>query len=184
MTRTRHHTLTLVVTGLVAVPGCAGSPNAPLFPPAPSAPAGSADNAGIEVIGPAAPTASPAPPSVVHLRTSRSPRLGTIVTDSGGITLYRSDDDSASPSRSRCSGPCATDWRAVVVADNGDVDARGLDRDDVGTVRRDDGTLQVTVDGWPMYRFVGDKGPGQTRGHGHDGEWFAITPSGDKASGR
>jgi predicted lipoprotein with Yx(FWY)xxD motif len=179
MTRIRQHTLAVVVAGVLAVPGCAASPNAALFPPTPAAPAGAADNAGIEVIGPAAPTASPAP--VVHLRTSRSPRLGTIVTDSGGITVYRSDRDSARPSRSRCSGTCAIDWRPVIIAGNGDINVRGLDRSDVGTVARDDGSLQVTVGGWPVYRFVGDKGPGQTRGHGRDGEWFAITATGDKA---
>ncbi len=60
----------------------------------------------------------------------------------------------------------------------------GLATTDVGVVRRRDGTVQLTVGGWPMYRFAGDLRPGQNGGHGIGGVWFAVTPTGAKAGAR
>ncbi|MEJ8669829.1 hypothetical protein WKI71_19565 [Streptomyces sp. MS1.AVA.1] len=56
-----------------------------------------------------------------------------------------------------------------------------MDKSDVGVVKRDDGNLQVTVGGWPVYRFSKDLGPGDTNGQGVGGTWFGVTPDGRKA---
>jgi secreted repeat protein with Y-X4-D motif len=50
----------------------------------------------------------------------------------------------------------------------------------VGTVTRVDGTKQLTVSGWPLYRYIGDKKPGTWRGQNVNGTWFVIKPTGAK----
>ena len=50
-------------------------------------------------------------------------------------------------------------------------------------VQRPDGTSQLTLGGWPVYRFAGDTEPGATGGQGSSGTWFAVTPEGKKAAG-
>ncbi|MFE9421571.1 hypothetical protein ACFYNO_01260 [Kitasatospora sp. NPDC006697] len=104
--------------------------------------------------------------------------LGQIVTDGNGFTLYRFDQDTNSPSASHCTGGCATTWPAVTTT--GQPSGTGLSGT-LGTITRDDGSKQVTLDGWPLYRFAGDTKAGQTNGQGVNGTWWAITPAGGKA---
>jgi hypothetical protein len=62
---------------------------------------------------------------------------------------------------------------------------RGIDQAAVEAIPSGDGTLQLTVGGWPIYRFAGDTRAGQAGGQGSGGTWFAIGPDGHKAgSGR
>ncbi|ONI84151.1 hypothetical protein ALI144C_15820 [Actinosynnema sp. ALI-1.44] len=116
-----------------------------------------------------------------QLRAGKAGALDPVLVDDTGLTLYRFDKDSSNPPRSRCDGDCATAWPPVTVAGNGRVFLDGVRKSDVGVVRRTDGTLQVTVGGWPVYRHIEDTRPGQTSGHGVDGQWFGITSSGEKA---
>jgi predicted lipoprotein with Yx(FWY)xxD motif len=102
-----------------------------------------------------------------------------VVIDGLGFTLYRSDGDSAKPPTPKCVGDCARDWPPVV-ADGGEPVLEGVDPEDVGTVTREDGTEQVTIGGWPVYRCAADQAPGATDCHGKDG-WAAVTPTGEKA---
>ncbi len=50
----------------------------------------------------------------------------------------------------------------------------------VATVERDDGTVQVTYDGFPLYTYANDSGPGDVSGHGITDPitWHAMTPDG------
>jgi predicted lipoprotein with Yx(FWY)xxD motif len=105
--------------------------------------------------------------------------IGPIVTDDDMFTLYRSDRDSATPPTSRCTGACAATWRPVLVGDKVIFD--GGDPSLVGTLVRPDGTKQLTLKGWPLYRYAGDRYEGDTNGEGVDGAWTAITPNGNKA---
>ncbi|WP_247685619.1 hypothetical protein [Micromonospora sp. C31] len=58
--------------------------------------------------------------------------------------------------------------------------ANGVADDKVGTVTRQDGTRRLTLDGWPLYRYVGDGKPGQWKGQGVGGTWFVVAPDGRK----
>lgn len=69
----------------------------------------------------------------------------------------------------------------LVVDPEGALNLEGVDRSVVGMVQRPDGSSQLTIAGWPVYRFAGDATPGATSGHGTDGTWFAVTPAGGKA---
>jgi predicted lipoprotein with Yx(FWY)xxD motif len=39
-----------------------------------------------------------------------------------------------------------------------------------------DGYKQTTYKGWPLYRFAGDKKPGDINGQGKLGVWSVVTP--------
>ncbi|MFD7325047.1 hypothetical protein ACFV9D_28815 [Streptomyces sp. NPDC059875] len=123
------------------------------------------------------------PQKWVQLSAARAGALDPVVVNGAGFTLYRFDNDTANPSKSTCNGACATTWPPVVVAPGGRIFIDGVKKSDVGVVRRDDGNLQVTVKGWPVYRFSKDLRPGDTNGQGVGGTWFGVTPDGKKAGG-
>ena len=134
----------------------------------------------------AAPAAAPAPaaPAGPALTASPTAALGTVVVDGTGYTLYRFDKDKPKPSKSNCNGSCATQWPPVLVASADEAKAVKLDGVDAGavnTVKRADGKLQLTIGGWPVYRYSGDKAAGETTGQGVGKVWFAVTPAGKKA---
>ncbi|MCH0539745.1 hypothetical protein I3F58_09245 [Streptomyces sp. MUM 203J] len=104
---------------------------------------------------------------------------GTVLTDSEGRTLYRFDKDSANPPKSACEGECAKAW--PVVSAEGAKPPAGVDPAALGVLTRADGTKQLTVDGWPMYRYAKDAEPGDVNGHGVGGTWYAAAPDGSKA---
>jgi predicted lipoprotein with Yx(FWY)xxD motif len=104
---------------------------------------------------------------------------GTVVTTAAGATLYRSDRDSARPPTSNCTGPCAAQWPPMW-ATNGLPTVDGIDPKLIGLVTRKDGTKQVTLAGWPLYRYAPDS-PGEAEGNGLTGTWHAIGPDGNPA---
>lgn len=125
-------------------------------------------------------TDAAAPKAAGQLAVWDSKTLGKVLTDSAGFTLYRFDKDTASPPASNCEGECAKTW-PVVPAGNA-VAAPGTDAGLLGEVIRADGTKQLTVAGWPMYRYAQDTGPGDAKGQGVGGTWFAAAPDGKKAA--
>lgn len=104
--------------------------------------------------------------------------LGNVVTDNNGMTLYRFDKDEPSPSKWTCKGACTMTWIPVIVRDS--VRTSGVEKSLLGTVHRS-GLKQLTLGGWPLYRYIGDTAAGQVNGQGKDGEWFAVAPSGQKS---
>ncbi len=105
--------------------------------------------------------------------------LGNVVTDNNGMTLYRFDKDEPSPSKWTCKGACTMTWIPVIVRDS--VQTSGVEKSLLGTVHRS-GLKQLTLAGWPLYRYIGDTAAGQVNGQGKDGEWYAIAPSGQKSA--
>lgn len=100
--------------------------------------------------------------------------LGEILT-SDGMTLYifTPDDGGAST----CYDDCAATWPPLIA--EGDVTVgEGLDSAMFATVARDDGSEQVTVDGWPLYFFANDGAPGDVNGQGLGGNWWVVGPDG------
>ncbi|GLW91850.1 hypothetical protein [Actinokineospora globicatena] len=117
----------------------------------------------------------------VQLRAGKAGALDPVVVNGSGLTLYRFDKDSAAPSKSVCAGDCAKTWPPVTVAKGSKVFVAGVPKSAVGFVTRDDGSTQVTIGGWPVYRFAKDTKAGDTKGQGVGGTWFGVTPTGAKA---
>ncbi|GAA3869372.1 hypothetical protein GCM10022243_38600 [Saccharothrix violaceirubra] len=119
-------------------------------------------------------------PAEVALTAGTIEGLGTVLTDAQGMTLYRFDKDTAKPSESTCDGDCAAKWPPALAGD-GDIQVEGVDRSLVGTVDRQEGK-QLTIAGWPLYRFAQDQAPGEAKGQGVGGTWFAAATDGKKAA--
>jgi predicted lipoprotein with Yx(FWY)xxD motif len=130
-----------------------------------------------------APSASETPASGGGGETevdSEDSALGTILVDSKGNTLYAFMNDTGDTST--CIGDCAATWPALIAA--GAVKAGGdVNESLLGTSARDDGTMQVTYNGHPLYHFAGDQAPGDTNGEGVGGIWFVVSPAGDPIKG-
>ncbi|MCF1593700.1 SCO0930 family lipoprotein [Streptomyces muensis] len=131
--------------------------------------------------GAAGQEAATQPSSAGELSVSTNQELGKVLTDSAGITLYRFDKDTVDPPKSNCDGDCATKWPPVP-ADDATAGA-GIDKELLGSVTRSDGTKQLTVDGWPAYRYAKDVNAGDVNGQGVGGTWYALAPDGKKAQG-
>ncbi|GAA0620809.1 hypothetical protein [Streptomyces crystallinus] len=126
-------------------------------------------------------TAPAAPrPTAPTLSAAEVDKVGTVVTDGGGYVLYRFDKDTAKPSHSNCLAACAAIWPPVPATDA--LTVKGVDKALVGTVARPDGSTQLTLAGWPLYRYAKDDEPHEAYGQGAGGTWFAITPTGGKAT--
>ncbi|MEV6298889.1 hypothetical protein AB0M02_05710 [Actinoplanes sp. NPDC051861] len=117
--------------------------------------------------------------ATTSLTASKVARMGKTVEDQDGFVLYRFDDDKDDPSKSNCNGECAEIWPAALTNDS-EPTLKGIDADLVGTVTRADGTKQLTLKGWPLYKYIGDKKPGQWKGQNVGGKWFVINPDGTK----
>ncbi|MCY0929860.1 SCO0930 family lipoprotein [Streptomyces sp. H27-H1] len=115
-----------------------------------------------------------------QLAITQDDKLGSVLTDSAGLTLYRFDKDTAKPSKSACDGDCAKTWPVVAAGDA--TAAAGTDPALLGEVVRTDGSKQLTVAGWPVYRYSKDAEAGDTNGQGVGGTWFAAAPDGKKAA--
>jgi predicted lipoprotein with Yx(FWY)xxD motif len=130
----------------------------------------------------AAPPASKTTPTkTATVRVAKS-RLGRILVDSTGRTLYLFKRDSGTSSA--CSGACAIAWPPLRTGATPAV-AGGANAALVGTIRRSDGARQVTYHGHPLYLFVKDKKPGDVNGQGltaFGAAWFAVSPAGNQIS--
>lgn len=118
----------------------------------------------------------------VSVIATEIPDIGSALTDQDGRTLYLFTKDKTKPPKSKCDGECAKKWPPLLKDPDADVEIEGVDPKLVGTVKRSDGSEQVTVGGWPVYTFAKDTEPGQANGHGVDDVWFVIEERGCKSS--
>ena len=112
---------------------------------------------------------------------ARNPDLGTILVDSNGFTLYDFHKDKGG--KSACYGACASTWPPLTT-EGAPRAMSGADAAKLGTTKRNDGTLQVTYGGLPLYTYAADTKPGETNGQDIDSfgaEGYALQPSGAEA---
>ena len=133
----------------------------------------------------AGPVAGPTPVlpgDIAKLQVEQSPAVGPVAADREHYTLYFTTQDSTNPPKPTCvEAECILVWPPLLAA-GGNIEAPGLDKALLGTVKRPDGLEQVTIAGRPVYRYVDDEQAGDTAGHGKDDRWFAIAPNGLKAT--
>jgi predicted lipoprotein with Yx(FWY)xxD motif len=102
-------------------------------------------------------------------------KLGRILADSQGLTLYTFKNDVAGSGKSAVSGGLAQAWPPLILTSGSPAKPDGL-AGELTLITRDDGAKQVTYQGMPLYRFASDKAPGETNGQGIGGVWFAAMP--------
>jgi predicted lipoprotein with Yx(FWY)xxD motif len=123
------------------------------------------------------PPASHKPAKTIQMQAASSPKVGTYVTDSAGMTLYKSTSDKTNPPQSNCNGRCAEVFQPMTVDGAAKIYLSGIDASKVGVMQRSDGTVQVTLNGSPVYYYAQDR-PGQINGQGVSNTWSAVTPTG------
>jgi predicted lipoprotein with Yx(FWY)xxD motif len=123
----------------------------------------------------ALPLASGAAASPTTIKVSQNKTWGPTLTLKDGDTLYRLTKDPKNTSE--CTGKCATVWLPVLLA-SGQATPVGVDVSHLGSFTRANGTKQVTYEGIPLYRFIGDKKAGEVTGNIKDtwGQWWSINP--------
>jgi len=107
--------------------------------------------------------------------------VGPVLVDARGFTVYDFHKDRGTTSS--CYGACAGVWPPVLT--EGAPQARGgAMAAKLGTTKRQDGTVQVTYAGHPLYTYAADEKPGEANGHDIDSfgaEWYALLGSGAEA---
>jgi predicted lipoprotein with Yx(FWY)xxD motif len=121
-------------------------------------------------------TGSTATPIVL---TTKHAKLGTILAaGSKRMTVYLFEADKAGASA--CTGACASVWPPVT----GSAHVAGAAMaSELGTIKRSDGTAQLTYKGHPLYYYSRDKDDGDAYGEGiksFGAEWYVLAPSGKK----
>lgn len=115
----------------------------------------------------------------LKISTAKIAGIGTVLTTSSGLTLYRFADDR--PNTASCSGACASIWPPLLASKGAHVSGpkgvKGLSLLKVGN-----GQWQVTFHKLPLYRFEGDKKKGQANGQNIGKVWFAVLKSGIPAN--
>ncbi|GAA1819993.1 hypothetical protein [Agromyces neolithicus] len=122
-------------------------------------------------------TEAPAESMSAALTTAQS-SLGEIVVDGEGMTVYMFDNDTQGADASVCEGECATNWPAVTT-DSDSPEVEGV-TGEVGTITGVDGSAQLTLNGWPLYSYIGDEAAGDTNGQGVQDVWWVLSPAGEK----
>ena len=98
-----------------------------------------------------------------------------LVAGSNKMTLYQFTKDVANSGTSACTGGCIAKWPALTdPAGSTPTAASGITGKLGSITRTDDGTLQVTYNGKPLYFFTGDKAAGDSNGI-YTG-WSAVKP--------
>lgn len=115
--------------------------------------------------------------NVAVVKTATNPTYGTILIDGQGMTLYALSGERAGKLICTSASGCLSVWHPLTVssgaAPSGSVGA-------LGTIRRPEGTVQVTYKGQPLYTFAQDHKAGETSGQGIKdvGTWSVVKVSG------
>jgi predicted lipoprotein with Yx(FWY)xxD motif len=126
------------------------------------------------------PLASPAAASskssghTLTVTSVRIPKIGTVLADNSGLTLYHLTSDPSG--KATCTGACAKVWPPLLLPKGDHLHGpHGLK--DFSTIALAHGKKQVSFHGEALYRFAGDKKKGQAGGQGVEGTWFAVLAS-------
>ena len=134
--------------------------------------------------------AKAAPPGGATVAVAQSDQYGQHLVDANGRAIYLFTADNRGEGGqetavSNCYGECANVWPPVISGDPPQAEPPAnsglLDR-----IERKNGKMQATYEGWPLYYYAKDKGPGKAEGqdvHGFGGEWYLLRPSGEKVGG-
>jgi predicted lipoprotein with Yx(FWY)xxD motif len=191
----KHKTLSIILVVLALLMSACGpaavteAPAQETEPTATSAPPTEEEAAATETqeVSPTSTSAATDTPSVTEtteasipvtggteVRATLNDTYGPILVDGDGNALYIFTRDTQNGDSSACTDEeCITEWPPLTTEEEPTAGA-GAIQNLLGTITREDGTQQVTYNGWPLYLFAG----GGTSGHGAEGEWFLVNPSG------
>jgi len=147
--------LPLALVVVACGPGATASPAAPTIGPTPTAEAPAES-----------PTAEPTAGTSATIEAVDVGTVGTVlIAGSNQMTLYIFTQDVRDSGESVCTAECLAAWPALTVAAGETPTAGEGVTGELGTITRtDDGAIQVTYNGLPLYFFQGDTAAGQANG--------------------
>ena len=131
---------------------------------------------GLALAGASSPAPAPAATGSGTGTALKTATIGgtTVLTNAKGFTLYSFAPDT--PAASKCYGSCAAYWPPLTGTAPASPGVPGR----AGTIKRTDGSDQLTYNGHPLYTYIGDSAPGQARGNNlnlNGGLWHEIRVS-------
>jgi len=163
----------------VSVPITANTETA-VVPPTTSDTTGTSTAEAASTTGTSETPSSEGPTTDTSVRISTSTNVNSrepFLVDQLGRALYLYTVDTQKDT-STCTDDCLTQWQPVIVTGVPQA-GNGINASMLGTIPREDGSLQAAYNGWPLYNYSGDTGAGTTKGQGMDGVWFLVSGTGN-----
>jgi predicted lipoprotein with Yx(FWY)xxD motif len=176
VTRTTYAFALLALAAALAIAGCGSSSNE-----SSSASSGGAYGGGEKTTAETTSSSSEAGGTAVVLTVASAPKVGPVLVDPKGFTVYDFHKDKGTTSS--CYGSCAKVWPPLTTA-GAPTAGEGAMSAELGTTKRKDGTVQVTYAGHPLYTYVVDKKPGEANGNDSSSfgaQWYALHANGEEA---
>lgn len=123
----------------------------------------------------ATPTAASAAFQEPTIIVASDPKLGQILVDGKGMTLYMFTSDK--PDQSTCNAGCMGYWPPLLTQGK-PIAGNGVDASLLGSAMLSDGRMIVTYNHMPLYYFVKDAKAGDVTGQGVQNVWYVVSPSG------
>jgi predicted lipoprotein with Yx(FWY)xxD motif len=116
----------------------------------------------------------------VRVSTRKLPKLGTVLVNSKGLTLYMFVPDKQK--KVTCVKACAAVWPPLKLPKGAKPVAGGKAKASLlGSDPNPGGGQVVTYNKWPLYTYVTDTTPGTANGQAlklNGGLWYVLAPSG------
>jgi predicted lipoprotein with Yx(FWY)xxD motif len=120
-----------------------------------------------------------AAPKTIKLGVANT-KLGDVIVDGNGMTLYMFAPDRYNVSV--CEGQCLAAWPPVMLApgtSTSDVELSGnLRKSKLGVAMRENGSRQLTYNGWALYYWFRDSKAGDVNGQWVNNAWWVLSEEG------
>jgi predicted lipoprotein with Yx(FWY)xxD motif len=169
----------LLVAGaaMIALAACGEPGSSGATPGAPTGQAPATEAAPAEALAPRPqPTAKPEP-ITLEVRAATVKGVDAEIVTVNGMTAYRFEADEDKPSKVNCLYDCLLTWPPALT-DGSTIRVAGIEPGLVGVVTRADGFQQVTLNGWPLYKFKEDAAATDIKGEGIAGNWSTVKADG------
>lgn len=132
--------------------------------------------------GSSSPSAAASAPGSMF-STANVSGLGSVVVDGSGRTVYALVSGTNKDVTCDDASGCTKAWPDLALPDgsSGATAGTGIQASMLSTMKLSDGETYPTYNGYLMYEFAGDHGPGQGNGEGissFGGTWYALSPAG------
>lgn len=114
----------------------------------------------------------------VEVKAAANFDYGPILVNGDGLPLYIYSQDTQNGGTSACTDEeCVAEWPPLTTEGTATA-GPGAIQSLLGTITREDGTIQVTYNGWPLYLYSGDTSSETTNGQGAEPGWTLVSPAG------
>jgi predicted lipoprotein with Yx(FWY)xxD motif len=118
--------------------------------------------------------------TTAKVSTKKLPKLGVVLVDGRGRTLYMFVPDKRT--KVTCVHACAVIWPPMKIAKGQKASVAGQAKASlIGSDANPSGGRVVTYNGWPLYTYITDTAAGTAKGQAlnlNGGLWYVLSPAG------